>query len=61
MAILSEMTSRVAGLLYLVAMVAVIVAVDVLFFRNRFWDRLMANIGIVLVFAAFYFRFLRHP
>ena len=61
MAILSEMTSRVAGLLYLVAMVAVIVAVDVLFFRNRFLDRLMANIGIVLVFAAFYFRFLRHP
>ena len=61
MAILSEMTSRVAGVLYLVAMEAVIVAVDVLFFRNRFWDRLMANIGIVLVFAAFYFRFLRHP
>jgi hypothetical protein len=31
------------------------------FFRGRFWERLMVNIGIVLVFAAFYLRFLRHP
>jgi len=43
------------------AMVAVIVGVDFGFFRNRFWERLMGNIGIVLVFAAFYFRFLRSP
>jgi hypothetical protein len=35
------------------------VAIDVLFFKDRFWERLSANIGIVLVFAAFYFRFLR--
>jgi hypothetical protein len=44
-------------IIYGVAMAAVIVGVDLLFFRNRFWERLMANIGIVLVFAAFYFRF----
>jgi hypothetical protein len=43
----------------LVLMAAVIVAIDVLFFRNRFWPRLAVNAGIVLVFAAFYFRFLR--
>jgi protein-S-isoprenylcysteine O-methyltransferase Ste14 len=43
-----------------VLLVAVIVAVDILFFRNLFWERLMANIGIVLVFAAFALRFLRH-
>ena len=47
-----------AVVLYVVAMAAVIVGVDVLFFRNRFWERLIANIGIVLVFAAFYLRFL---
>ncbi len=47
--------------LYAVAMAAVIVGVDVAFFRNRFWERLSANIGIVLVFGAFYFRFLRRP
>ena len=46
---------------YALAMVAVIVGVDVLFFRNRFWERLAVNIGIVLVFGAFYFRFFRHP
>ena len=42
----------------IVAMVAVIVGIDVLFFRDHFWERLMANVGIVLVFAAFYLRFL---
>jgi len=46
---------------YVVAMIAVIVTVDVLVFRNYFWERLMVNIGIVLVFAAFYLRFLNHP
>jgi type IV secretory pathway VirB2 component (pilin) len=46
---------------YVVAMIAVIVTVDVLIFRNHFWERLMVNIGIVLVFAAFYMRFLKHP
>jgi hypothetical protein len=47
--------------IYVVLMVAIIVAVDLLFFRNRFWERLMANIGIVLMFAAFYLRFLSAP
>lgn len=47
--------------LYVAAMVATIVIIDVVFFRNRFWARLMSNIGIVLVFAAFYLRFLRRP
>ena len=42
-------------------MVAVIVGVDLLFFRHHFWERLAVNVGIVLVFAAFYFRFLRRP
>ena len=41
--------------LYGLALVAVVVSVDVLFFKNRFWERL------VVVFAAFYFRFLNGP
>lgn len=51
----------IAAVLYAAAMVAVIIGVDVAFFRNRFWERLIANAGIVLLFAAFYLRFLRHP
>ena len=47
--------------LYALAMVAIVVGVDVLFFRGRLWERLMVNVGIVLVFAAFYFRFLKRP
>jgi hypothetical protein len=55
------MDRRVAVALYVAAMIAVIVGVDFLFFRNRLWERLTVNIGIVLVFAAFYFRFLKGP
>jgi len=55
------MNRQAALVLYGVAMVAIIVALDIVFFKNRFWERLTANIGIVLVFAAFYFRFLRRP
>jgi hypothetical protein len=50
-----------ATALYVVPMAAVIVAVDLLFFRNRFWERLTVNVGIVLAFAAFYFRFRKRP
>jgi hypothetical protein len=53
--------SRAAIVLYVLAMVAVVVGVDVLFLRHHFWDRLMVNVGIVLVLAAFYFRFLKRP
>ena len=55
------MGRQITGVLYGVAMAAVIVGVDIGFFRNRFWERLMVNIGIVLAFGAFYLRFLRHP
>jgi hypothetical protein len=48
-----------AGVIYVLAMVAVVVSVDILFFRQHFSERLAVNVGIVLVFGAFYFRFLR--
>ena len=55
------MGRQVAVVAYLVAMATVIVGVDVVFFRDRFWERLTVNIGIVLVFLAFYLRFFRRP
>lgn len=57
----TEMRKHVTNALYVLAMAAVIVGVDFAFFRNRFWERLTVNIGIVLVFAAFYLRFLKRP
>jgi hypothetical protein len=45
--------------LYVLALVFVVVTVDVLFFRNHFWERLAVNVGIVLVFSAFFYRFMR--
>jgi hypothetical protein len=53
--------SRAASALYVLAMVGVVVGVDVLFFRHQFWARLLVNVGIVVVFVAFYFRFLKRP
>jgi hypothetical protein len=47
--------------LYIVLLIVTVVAVDVLFFRGQFWERLTVNVGIILVFSAFYFRFLRRP
>ncbi len=37
-------------------MIAVIVGVDIMFFRGKIWERLVINIGIVLLFGAIYFR-----
>jgi len=54
------MTRSMIAAPYVVVMIAVIIAIDVLVFRNHFWGRLLVNIGIVLVFAAFYLRFLKH-
>ena len=53
------MGRQAATVFYVLTMVVVVVGADVLFFRNQFWERMMANVGIVLVFGAFYFRFLK--
>jgi hypothetical protein len=45
---------------YIAVMIVLIVSVDVLFLRQLFWTRLLVNIGIVLVFGAFYFLFLKN-
>jgi len=55
------MGRRAAVVLYVLALIAVVVGVDVLFFRHHLWERLIVNIGIVLVFAAVYLRFLKRP
>jgi len=57
-----EVTEMVRPVLYFLVMAALIVGIDIAFFRNRFWERLIVNIAIVLMFAVFYLmRFLRHP
>ena len=53
------MGRHAAVALYVLTMVAIVVGVDILFFRHHFWERLTVNVGIVLVFVAFYFRFLK--
>ena len=55
------MTTKLPVVLYILVLIAVVVSVDVLFFRQHLWERLLVNIGIVLVFAAFGLRFLKNP
>ena len=51
---------RKAGIaLYVLALVTVVVGVDVLFFRHQFLERLIVNVGTVLVFGVFYLLFLK--
>jgi hypothetical protein len=54
------MNSSYVVAMVIVLLVAVVVSMDILFFRNLFWERLMVNVEIVLIFAAFYLRFLKH-
>lgn len=57
------MPRLVSVLLFVAAMATVIVGVDLGFFRARVWvwERLAVNVGVVLVFVAFYFRFFGRP
>jgi hypothetical protein len=45
--------------IYLVLMILAIIGVDILFFRNHTVERLAANVGLVLIFTAFYWRCLK--
>jgi hypothetical protein len=53
------MGSTAAKAAFVLVMVALIVGVDIALFRGSHWtwERLAANVGIVLVFGALYFRF----
>jgi hypothetical protein len=55
------MTRNMSVVLYIVVLIAVVVSVDLPFFKNQFWERLIVNIGIVLVFAAILFEIPKEP
>jgi hypothetical protein len=51
---------RAVGLLYVLLLVAVLVVVDLTVMRGHIWrERVLVNVGIVLLFGAFYWTFLR--
>ena len=55
------MTRGLTVALYIVVIAAVIVGVDVLFFRGTPWPRLIANLAIVAAFALLYLAVVRKP
>ncbi len=54
------MSRPVASAILVAVMVVLVVGVDILFFRNHFWPRLLSNVGIVLVAVAVYLRFVKN-
>lgn len=48
------MESKLGIAAYVTCLVVVIVSLDVLVFRHHLLARLLANVGIVLLFSAFY-------
>lgn len=55
------MSKPLVLIVFIAVMIALIVGIDLLFFRSsaHTWERLASNVGIVLIFLAFYLRFLR--
>ena len=53
------MSKNVYMVIFFLLMVGSIVGLDFLFLRDRFVARLIVNIGIVVLFAAIYFIFLK--
>ena len=47
------------GVIFAAVMIITVVGVDLIFFRHHTGQRLIANVGIVLVFLAFYWRFFK--
>jgi hypothetical protein len=53
------MSKNLYMVIFFLLMIASIIGVDVLFLRKHFVARLIVNISIVVVFAGFYFVFLK--
>jgi hypothetical protein len=45
-------------ILSIIVLFIVIVSIDYLFFRNLFWERLIANIAIFLVFLVVFIKYI---
>lgn len=54
------MDKNVIQLILVLLMVVTIVAVDIAFFRHHFWQRLITNVAIVLIFIVLDTLFLKH-
>jgi predicted tellurium resistance membrane protein TerC len=44
---------------YIVVMIAIIVGIDLLFLRSKPLERLIVNVGIVVLFLTVYMRFVK--
>ncbi len=52
------MANLMVNIIYVLIGAGIIVFLDFKYFRYDFWKRLIVNILVVLIFAAFYYSFL---
>ncbi len=57
--LVTNRTMSTATVVYIVAMIAIIVGVDLLFLRSKPLARLIVNVGIVGLFLTVYMRFVK--
>ena len=53
------MSKTIQGVLFATLLVATIVVLDLTFFRHHTVERLLVNVGVALVYLAFYFKFFK--
>lgn len=53
------MNKEQIAIIYVLIMITTLVIVDILFFKHRFLERLIVNIGIVLLYTASYLAFFK--
>ncbi len=52
------MSNLMVNIIYVLIFVVIIVFLDLKYFRNEFWKRLMINILVVLIAVTIYYLFL---
>jgi len=53
------MSKTIQGALFGALLVTTIIVLDLLFFRHHTLERLLVNVGVALVYLAFYFKFFK--
>ncbi len=57
--LVANRTMSTSTVVYIVVMIAIIVGVDLLFLRSKPLERLIVNVGIVVLFLTVYMRFAK--
>ena len=55
----TKVPKTTAQIIYVLLMISTVVVIDIAFFKNHTAERLAANIGVILLYVAFYYRYFK--